>query len=250
MAPVASIVIDLRGAPGRRPPRRPPAARPWACPAHGQPPPQKARPDRAAGPRAARHPGLLPPAPVTPWMAWPPPSTSREPAETTQQTDQDTLRESERFARLTDRRARILGGPTVRAACGGHLRPARVATQGGAGRPPGPAQTGEVSARTSRHRSRHLFADPGQLADRARRHRPPAGDQIPHLAGLPVAKAAPGLRPRRLQPQAGPRGTEPLACHRRGGRSPCGGGRQVARTTATAVATSRCESPRSSARRR
>jgi len=38
-----------------------------------------------------------------------------------------------RFARLIHRRGRVLGGPKVRAACGGNLKPALVATQGGTG---------------------------------------------------------------------------------------------------------------------
>jgi len=37
-----------------------------------------------------------------------------------------------RFARLTHRRGRDLGGPAARAAYGGHLKPALAATQGGA----------------------------------------------------------------------------------------------------------------------
>jgi hypothetical protein len=37
-----------------------------------------------------------------------------------------------RFARLIHRRGRDLGGPSVRAACGGNLKPALVATRGGA----------------------------------------------------------------------------------------------------------------------
>jgi hypothetical protein len=36
-----------------------------------------------------------------------------------------------RFARLIQRRGRVLGGPTARAAYGGNLKPALVATQGG-----------------------------------------------------------------------------------------------------------------------
>jgi hypothetical protein len=39
-------------------------------------------------------------------------------------------RRKERFARLMQRRVRILGGPAARAACGGNLKPDRVATQG------------------------------------------------------------------------------------------------------------------------
>jgi hypothetical protein len=35
-----------------------------------------------------------------------------------------------RFARLIDRRGRVLGGPAVRAACGGRLKLALIATQG------------------------------------------------------------------------------------------------------------------------
>jgi hypothetical protein len=37
-----------------------------------------------------------------------------------------------RFARLIHRQARVLGGPTARAACGGNPKPALAATQGGA----------------------------------------------------------------------------------------------------------------------
>jgi hypothetical protein len=37
-----------------------------------------------------------------------------------------------RFARLIHRRGRVLGGPAVRAAYGGDLKPALVATPGGA----------------------------------------------------------------------------------------------------------------------
>jgi hypothetical protein len=41
-----------------------------------------------------------------------------------------------RFARLIDRRGRVLGGPAVRAAFGGNLKPALVATHGGTGMAP------------------------------------------------------------------------------------------------------------------
>jgi hypothetical protein len=37
-----------------------------------------------------------------------------------------------RFARLIHSGARVLGGPAARAACGGNLKPALVATQGDA----------------------------------------------------------------------------------------------------------------------
>jgi hypothetical protein len=37
-------------------------------------------------------------------------------------------RRKERFARLIHRHGRVLGGPAVRAACGGNLEPALVAT--------------------------------------------------------------------------------------------------------------------------
>jgi hypothetical protein len=40
-------------------------------------------------------------------------------------------RRKERFAQLIQRRGRVLGGPAVRAACGGNLMPALVATKGG-----------------------------------------------------------------------------------------------------------------------
>jgi hypothetical protein len=36
-----------------------------------------------------------------------------------------------RFARLIHRPVRVLGGPAVRAACGGNVEPDLVATQGG-----------------------------------------------------------------------------------------------------------------------
>jgi hypothetical protein len=39
-------------------------------------------------------------------------------------------RRAARFARLIQRRGRVLGGPAVRAACGGNLKPALVTTQG------------------------------------------------------------------------------------------------------------------------
>jgi hypothetical protein len=45
-------------------------------------------------------------------------------------------RRAVRFARLIHRRGRVLGGPAVRAACGGNLKPALAATQRGAAEAP------------------------------------------------------------------------------------------------------------------
>jgi hypothetical protein len=69
---------------------------PWAgaSPRSATTPQSSSRP--ACWTASSAAPGPPPACPVTPWVAWPPPPTSREPAEATQQTDQDTLREQVR----------------------------------------------------------------------------------------------------------------------------------------------------------
>jgi hypothetical protein len=49
-----------------------------------------------------------------------------------------------RFARLIHRRVRDLGGPAARAACGGNLKPALVATQGARADPGVPVEPGSL----------------------------------------------------------------------------------------------------------
>jgi hypothetical protein len=62
----------------------------WRRPTVSHHPQRSSRPGCWTASSAAPGPPFA--CPVTPWVAWPPPSTSREPAEATQQTDQEPAR--------------------------------------------------------------------------------------------------------------------------------------------------------------